>query len=133
MSLRATSLLRAGSAALDTESRLQFRKSGCDHESMRLRCAHPHNSVRQRHVQMMHMALPEFAAMVKLQIIYPTSNLTLFSNESWKILLLMHELFQHEVASVVAFRQQSLHTPLPLVRPPLSQLSRSYGRISHPG
>jgi hypothetical protein len=83
---------------------------------------------------MMHLALPEFAAMVRLQMIYPTTNLTLFRNESWKILLLMHELFQHEVASVAASRQQqSLHAPLHLVRPSLSHLSRTYRRRSHPG
>ena len=85
----------------------------------------------------MHMALPEFAAMVKLQMLYPTSNLTLFTNESWKVLLLMHELFQHEVASVAASRQQSLHTSLHLVRPPLypapiPHLSASFAPAADP-
>jgi hypothetical protein len=79
----------------------------------------------------MHMPVGEFAAMMQMQMLFPNTPLTLMPNESWKLLLLMHEMFMAQVA-VQPPRQSSY--PLHTVRknPPSSRTIQTRRRRPPP-
>jgi hypothetical protein len=80
---------------------------------------------------MMHMPVGEFAAMMQMQMLFPNTPLTLMPNESWKLLLLMHEMFMAQVA-VQPPRQSSYPLTRCAKTRPLPERSKLVGVARHP-